>query len=70
LHAAQFDIAPDRNPVVTVQFSHHAILRANERGTTLEEIEAVLASGEVHHAVEGDVIVVVTVYVFFGGRES
>jgi hypothetical protein len=68
----------------------------------LEEIEAVLASGdpvpakqgrscmsklfqvdevrqgkrysqktvEVYHVVEGDVIVVVTVYVFFGGWES
>ena len=85
-----------------VQFSHHALLRARERGTTREEIEAVLASGdpvpakqgrscmrklfqvdevrqgrrysqktvEVYHVVEGDVIVVVTVYVFFGGWES
>ena len=71
-------------------------------GATLEEIKAVLASGdpvpakqgrsymrklfqvdevrqgkrysqktvEVYHVVEGDVIVVVTVYVFFGGWES
>jgi hypothetical protein len=85
-----------------VQLSHHALLRARERGTTREEIEAVLASGhlvpakqgrscmrklfqvdearqgkrysrkivEVYYVVEGDVIVVVTVYVFFGGRES
>jgi len=85
-----------------VQFSHHALLRARERGTTPEEIEAVLASGdaiparqgrsfkrklfqvdevrqgrrysqktvEVYNVVEGDVIVVITVYVFFGGWES
>jgi hypothetical protein len=82
-----------------VQLSQHALLRAGERGTTREEIEAVLASGdpvpakqgrscmqkifqadevrqgkryskktvEVYHVVEDDVIVVVTVYVFFGG---
>ena len=87
---------------MTVQFSHHALLRARERGTTREEIEDVLASGdpvpakqgrsctrklfkvdevrqgkrysqktvEIYHVVEGDVIVVVTVYVFFGGWES
>ena len=87
---------------MTVEFSHHALLRARERGTTREEIEAVLASGdlalakqgrscmrksfqvdevrqgnryshktvEVYHVVEGDVIVVLTVYVFFGGWES
>ncbi len=85
-----------------VQLSPHALLRARERGTTREEIEAVLASGhpvpakqgrscmrklfqvdeilqgrrysqktvEVYHVVEGDVIVGVTVYVFFGGWES
>ena len=85
-----------------VQLSRHALLRAKERGTNREEIEAVLASGdpfrakqgrscmrklfqvdevrqgrrysqktvEVYHVVEGDVIVVVTVYVFFGGWES
>ena len=87
---------------MTVRLSRHALLRAKERGTTREEIEAVLASGdpfpakqgrsckrklfrvdevrqgrrysqktvEVYHVVEGDVIVVVTVYVFFGGWES
>jgi hypothetical protein len=87
---------------MTVKFSHHALLRARERGTTREEIEDVLFSGdpvpakqgrscmrklfkvdevrqgkrysqktvEVYHVVEGDVIVVVTVYVFFGGWES
>ena len=85
-----------------VQFSHHALARARERGTTPKEIESVLASGdatparqgrsckrklfqvdevrqgkrysqktvEVYQVVEGDVIVVVTVYVFFGGLES
>jgi hypothetical protein len=85
-----------------VHLSRHALLRATERGTTKEEIEAVLTSGdfapakqgrscmrkvfqvdevrqgrrysqktvEVYHVVEGDVIVVVTVYVFFGGWES
>ena len=83
---------------MTVKLSHHALLRAGERGTTREEIEDVLASGdlapakhgrscmrklfrvdemrqgkrysqktvEVYHVVEGDVIVVVAVYVFFG----
>jgi hypothetical protein len=87
---------------MTVKFSHHALLRAGERGTTRVEIEDVLTSGdpvpakqgracmrklfrvdelrqgkrysqktvEVYHVVEGDVIVVVTVYVFFGGWES
>jgi hypothetical protein len=87
---------------MTVKFSHHALLRAEERGSTREEIEDVLTSGdpvpakhgracmrklfrvdelrqgkrysqktvEVYHVVEGDVIVVVTVYVFFGGWES
>jgi hypothetical protein len=85
-----------------VQLSRRALLRARERGTNREEIEAVLAAGdpvpakqgrscmrkvfqvdevrqgrrssqktvEVYHVVEGDVIVVVTVYVFFGGWES
>jgi hypothetical protein len=85
-----------------VRFIHHALLRARERGTTQEEIEAVLATGdpvpaklrrsclrkafqvdevrqgrrysqktvEVYHVVEGDVIVVITVYVFFGDWES
>ena len=36
-----------------VQFSQHALLRARERGTTLEEIEAVLASGDPAPAKQG-----------------
>jgi hypothetical protein len=101
-YVAHFFSGSEWNPSVMVQYSPHALLRARERGATLQEIESVLASGdpvpakrgrscmrklfpvdevrqgrrysqktvEVYHVVEGDVIVVVTVYVFFGGRES
>ena len=41
-----FVYGPAMKSAMMIQFSHHALFRAREQGTTLEEIEAAPASGD------------------------